>query len=229
MSAAFGDYEQVAAPKGTRRLIPSRFPPVSAFEDVCSAGDLEAVMALEGWTNDRLVAPRLARLERSEQVYGRENASIMMAAFLHGSPSGLRFSDASLGAWYAATSLTTAVLEVANGLRKEIALSALTSKSETYREYSADLGGAYLDILGKHPEFHDPDDASYPVPQAFGRAVRALGPGAEIAGIRYESVRHRGHANWVCFRPPQVLNVVQAAHLRVEVPATGKVIVRKLD
>lgn len=229
MRLSYGDYDELRAPKGTRRLIPSRFPPVSAFEDICAPGDLEAVMALEGWTNDRLVAPRLARLDRGEQVYGRENASIIMAAFLHGSPSGLRFSDASLGAWYAASSLTTAVLEVANGLRKEIALSALTSKSETYREYRADLGGHYLDIIGKHPEFHDPDDASYAAPQAFGRAVRALGPQAWIAGIRYESVRHPGHENWVCFRPPQVQNVVQAAHLRVEVPATGKVIVRQLD
>ncbi|MGH1329694.1 MAG: RES family NAD+ phosphorylase [Paracoccaceae bacterium] len=228
MSVDLDAYDQLAAPKGTRRLIPSRFPPIPAFEDVCAPHDLDAVMFLEGWTNDRLVAPRLARLAREEQVYGRENASIVMAAFLHGSPSGLRFSDASLGAWYAATSLTTAVLEVANGLRKEIALSALNSKAETYREYRADLGGVYLDIIGKHPEFHDPDDASYPAPQAFGRAVRALGPRAKIAGIRYESVRHRGHENWVCFRPKQVLNVVQADHLRIEVPVSGAVIVRRM-
>ena len=47
-----------------RLVIPSRFPPIGAFETVSSADDLEAVMELEGWTNDRLVKERLARLSR---------------------------------------------------------------------------------------------------------------------------------------------------------------------
>ncbi len=220
------DYDVVHAPAGTTRLIPSRFPPVPAFDAVTSHHDLAAVMDLEGWTNDRLVAPRLSRLPRSEWVYGRQNASVVMAAFLHGSPGGLRFSDATLGAWYGSTDLTTAVLEVANGLRKEIALSALTQKSESYRQYKADLLGDYVDIFDKHPEFHDPDDASYPVAQAFGRLVRD----EDIrAGIRYESVRHKGFENLVCFRPPLVQNVIQADHFKIEMSRTGSVIVRKLS
>ena len=52
----------------TYRLIPSRYPPLSAFESVTSADDLEAVMELEGWTNDRLVAERVARLPKAEWV-----------------------------------------------------------------------------------------------------------------------------------------------------------------
>jgi hypothetical protein len=133
-------------------------------------------MELEGWTNDRLVSPRLARLPRAEWVYGVPNASVVMAAFLHGSPGGLRFSDASLGAWYGSTHPNTALLEVANGLRKEIALSALsalTQKFETYRQYKADLDGDYVDIFGAHPKYHNPDDTSYPAAQAFGGRVRA--------------------------------------------------------
>jgi len=43
----------------TYRLIPSRYPPISAFESVASEDDLEAVMELEGWTNDRLVLERV--------------------------------------------------------------------------------------------------------------------------------------------------------------------------
>jgi hypothetical protein len=220
------DYDVRSAPAGTTRLIPSRLPPIPAFDAVASVDDLDAVMELEGWTNDRLVSPRVARLPREEWVYGRANASVIMAAFLHGSPGGLRFSDPSLGAWYASTHLNTALLEVANGLRKEISLSALTGKSETYRQYKADLAGDYVDIFGAHPEYHDPDEASYPVAQAFGQAVQDE---PARAGIRYESVRHPGHENWVCFRPSRVLNVTQADHFTLEVPQSGRVVVRRLS
>jgi len=220
------DYDVVPATAGTTRLIPSRFPPIPAFDAITTHDDLAPVMDLEGWTNDRLVGPRMSRLPPTEWVYGRPNASVVMAAFLHGSPGGLRFSDASLGAWYASTSLNTALLEVANGLRKEIALSALTQKSESYRQYKSDLAGDYVDIFGAHPEYHDPDDASYPVAQAFGRRVRDAD---SLAGIRYESVRHPGHENWVSFRPSHVLNVTQADHFKVEVPQTGRVVVRQIS
>ena len=220
------DYAISPAPAGTTRLIPSRFPPIPAFDAVTTPDDLEAVMELEGWTNDRLVSPRLARLPRAEWVYGVPNASVVMAAFLHGSPGGLRFSDASLGAWYGSTHPKTALLEVTNGLRKEIALSALTQKSETYRQYKADLDGDYVDIFGAHPEYHNPDDTSYPAAQAFGGRVRAE---STRAGIRYESVRHPGHENWVCFRPPLIQNVTQAKHFRIEVPRTGRVVVRQIS
>ena len=220
------DHDVVSAPTGTTRLIPSRFPPVPAFDAVTSVDDLAAVMDLEGWTNYRLVAPRLSRLPPADWVYGRPNASVVMAAFLHGSPGVLRFSDATLGAWYGSTDLTTAILEVANGLRKEIAVSALTQKSESYRQYTADLEGDFVDIFGKHPEYHDPDDESYPTPQAFGRRLRNQGT---RAGIRYESVRRKGYENWVCFRPPYVRNVVQADHFKIEVPKNGSVVVRQLS
>ena len=119
-------YPGAQAPTSTRRIIPTRFPPVPAFEAVTSEDDLSDIFELEGWTNDRLVATRLSRLDRSQWVYGRPNASIVMSSFLHGSVTGMRFTSAVLGAWYAATDLMTAVLEVANGLRKEIALSGLT-------------------------------------------------------------------------------------------------------
>ncbi|MBW7920565.1 MAG: RES family NAD+ phosphorylase [Rubellimicrobium sp.] len=221
-------YPRRPAPATTRRIVPSRFPPVAAFEDAASADDLDAVLELEGWTNDRLVAARLSRLDPSLRVYGRPNASVVMAAFLHGSPQGGRFSSPVLGAWYAATELMTAVLEIANGLRKEMALSGLAQKRETFREYTARLGGDFVDIFGLHPEFHDPDDRSYPAAQAFGEQVRQSGPGAGLAGIRYESVRHPGHESWVCFVPPMVQDVVQARHFDIDLRPTGKVTVEQV-
>lgn len=228
MTVDLAGYARRPAPQATSRLIPSRYPPVGAFDDVASPEDLEAVFELEGWTNDRLVVTRLAQLERAEWVYGRANASVVMSAFLHGSPTGLRFSSAVLGAWYASSELMTAVLEVANGLRKELALTGLRRKTETYREYLARLAGEFIDIFDRHPEFHDPDDASYPAPQAFGARVRQEGPALGVAGIRYQSVRRPGHENWVCFRPPAVQDVTQARHLEIDVPRSGKVAVRQI-
>jgi len=212
------------APERTHRLIPSRFPPIDAFETVTSAGDLEPVLELEGWTNDRLVAPRLKRLPESEWVYGRANASVVMAAFLHGAPQGTRFAGPDLGAWYASSTLETSVLEVVSGIRREIALSALEQKTEELREYTARLEGDFVDIRGTRPDLHDPDPANYPASQVFGRSVRT-GP---HDGIAYDSVRHVGGVNWVSYRPSQVQDVLQARHFRVVVPRSGKVVVEEM-
>lgn len=212
------------APERTHRLIPSRFPPIDAFERVASPCDLEPVLELEGWTNDRLVAPRLRRLPKSEWVYGRANASVVMAAFLHGAPQGTRFAGPELGAWYASNTLETSVLEVVNGIRREVALSALEQKTEELREYTARLEGAFVDISGTRPDLHDPDPASYPASQIFGRSVRA---GAHD-GIAYDSVRHTSGVNWVSYRPSRVHDVFQARHFRVVVPRSGKVVVEEM-
>lgn len=212
------------APARTHRLIPSRFPPVDTFEDVARPEDLEPVLELEGWTNDRLVASRLKRLPRDEWVYGRANASVVMAAFLHGAPQGTRFAGPDLGAWYAGSALLTSVLEVANGIRREIAQSSLQQKTEELREYTARLEGGFVDIRGTRPDLHDPDPAAYPATQVFGRSVRA-GP---HAGIAYDSVRHAGGTNWVAYRPSGIRDVVQGRHLRIVVPLSGKVHVTDL-
>lgn len=207
------------APDRTHRLIPSRFPPINTFETVTQPDDLGPVMELEGWTNDRLVASRLKRLPRSEWVYGRPNASVVMAAFLHGAPQGNRFAGPDLGAWYGASELITAALEVANGIRREIALSALEQKTEELREYTARLHGDFVDIRGTRPDLHDPDPTAYSAGQMYGSSVRA-GP---HAGIAYDSVRHFGGVNWVAYRPSLVMDVTQASHFRLVVPQAGKV------
>ncbi|MGO8077687.1 hypothetical protein AB9F41_35220, partial [Rhizobium leguminosarum] len=63
------------------RLIPSQFPPIGLFETVTRSADLEAVMELVGWTNDRLVADRIQRFPKDQWVYGVANASIVMDAY----------------------------------------------------------------------------------------------------------------------------------------------------
>jgi hypothetical protein len=214
------------APYPTYRLIPSQFPPIGLFDMVATPADLSAVMELVGWTNDRLVASRIARLPQQEWVYGRPNASIVMAAFLHVSPAGMRFNSPDLGAWYAATEIETAAAEVGHHLKREAVARSLPELTRVYRSYSARLHGVYLDIRGQQAERADvyaPD--RYEASQQFGEAIRRAGE----AGIIYDSVRHRGGTNVAAHRPTNVLDVTQADHFEIRVPAVGRRIdVRKL-
>lgn len=215
------------APHPSYRLIPSRFPPIGLFDTVTTAADMDAVMELVGWTNDRLVADRVGRLPESERVYGRANASIVMAAFLHAQPGGARFNSNELGAWYASADLKTAAAEVGHHLRREAFARDLQTLSRTYRAYSARLEGVFVQLCGKQDEMPDvyaPD--SYLASQAFGEAVRQ----SDADGILYDSIRLRGGVNMVAFRPSKVLDILQTDHFEITVrPDSGTIDVRKLS
>ncbi|WP_064713250.1 RES family NAD+ phosphorylase [Rhizobium bangladeshense] len=215
------------APHPSYRLIPSQFPPIGLFDTVARAADLEAVMELVGWTNDRLVADRIRRLPENEWVYGSPNASIVMAAFLHVAPGGMRFNGPDLGAWYAAGNLKTAAAEVGHHLRREAVARGVATMARSYRSYAATLIGNYLDIRGEQalrPEVYD--GASYAASQVLGEQVRASGG----AGILYDSVRLRGGVNVAAHRPRNIRDVVQADHFEITVLAADRRIdVRKLS
>ncbi|NGM51835.1 RES family NAD+ phosphorylase [Caulobacter sp. 602-2] len=207
------------APRPAWRLIPSRFPPIGLFDTVATAADLDAVMDLAGWTNDRLVAERIARLPSEERVYGRPNASIVMASFLHVAPGGMRFNGPDLGAWYAAERLTTAVAEVAHHLRREAVATGVETISRQYRVYTARLEGDYLDIRGQQasrPGVYASDD--YTAGQVLGEAVRASGG----AGILFDSLRHAGGVNVAAHRPRNVQDVTQGDHYELRVQAASR-------
>jgi hypothetical protein len=214
------------APRPSYRLIPSQFPPIGLFETVTRVADLEAVMELVGWTNDRLVADRIQRLPEDQWVYGVANASIVMAAFLHVAPGGMRFNGPDLGAWYAADDLRTAAAEVGHHLRREALARGVATMARTYRSYSANLIGDYLDIRGEERlRPHVYDGTSYAASQVLGEEVRSSGG----AGILYDSVRLKGGAAIVAHRPRNIQGVVQADHFEITVSATDRRIdVRKL-
>src|SRR3954468_2975612 len=138
-----------AAPRPAHRLIPSQFPPIGLFDTVATAADASAVMELVGWTNDRLVADRIDRLPRDEWVHGVPNASIVMAAFLHVAPGGMRFNGPELGAWYAADDIRTAAAEVGHHMRRETVARGVATMNRRYRAYAATLLGDYLDMRGQ--------------------------------------------------------------------------------
>lgn len=203
------------APQPTHRLIPSRYPPIGLFDTVATAADVEAVMELAGWTNDRLVPERLHRLPEGEWVHGRANSSVILAAFLHVAPGGGRFNGPDLGAWYASADIRTAAAEVAHHLRREAVARDVPGMRRVYRSYTARLDGMFSDVRGA-AELHDP--ASYEASQAFGEAERAAGRD----GIVFDSVRHRGGVNAAAFRPSKILDVTQAEHFEIIVAAAER-------
>lgn len=215
------------APRPTHRLIPSQFPPIGLFDTVATAADLSAVMDLVGWTNDRLVAERINRLPQNEWVYGSPNASIVMAAFLHVAPGGMRFNGPDLGAWYAADTIRTAAAEVGHHLRREAVARGVATMSRRYRAYAATLLGDYLDIRGQQasrPGIYASE--SYAVSQPFGEQVRASGR----AGLIYDSVRFVNGTNVVAHRPRNITDILQTDHYEITVQAAFRTIdVHKLS
>jgi RES domain-containing protein len=208
------------------RLIPSQFPPIGLFDTVATAADLAAVMELVGWTNDRLVADRIDRLPQGEWVYGAPNASIVMAAFLHVAPGGMRFNGPELGAWYAADDIRTAAAEVGHHLRREAAARGVVAMSRRYRAYTAMLLGGYLDIKeqqAKRPDVYASD--RYDASQQLGEQVRASGG----AGLIYDSLRRRSGVNVVAHRPRNITDIVQTDHFEIAVsPASRTLDIRRL-
>jgi hypothetical protein len=197
------------------------------FDTVATAADLAAVMELVGWTNDRLVAERIDRLPRSEWIYGVPNSSIVMAAFLHVAPGGMRFNGPELGAWYAADDVRTAAAEMAHHLRRETVARNVATMSRTYRVYTATLLGDYLDIRGQQasrPDVYASD--RYDASQKLGEEVRASGG----AGILYDSLRRRTGINVVAHRTHNITDIAQADHFEIAVSATSRIIdIRKLS
>lgn len=74
---------------------------------------------------------------QSEWVYDRPNASVVMASFLHVAPGGMHFNGEELGAWYAAATVKTAIVEVAHHLRREAIATGTAQMTRDYRTYSA--------------------------------------------------------------------------------------------
>jgi hypothetical protein len=197
--------------KDTHRLIPSRYPPVGIFDAIAAAEDLEVVLELEGWTNDRVSAELgvIRRIPSAEWAIDRPMANVIMAAFCHPRPRGGRFNSADLGAWCAAGSLDTAHAEIIHHRTRELEEIGVLDARVEMRDYLADMDAQFHDIRGDDPAFaplYDPD--SYDASQAFAGPLRAGGSN----GVLYRSVRHAGGECVACFRPLLVANVRQAGH-----------------
>lgn len=204
----------VAVHTRTHRLIASRYPTIGVFDDLVSPDDARAAMELESLTNDRLTGAlgRLDAIPRADWALEASGASLVMAAFLHPPPGGGRFNAATLGAWYAACELETAIAETQFHHTRRLKASAggfpaTIQMRELVSTPKADLH----DLRGRQaeaPELYDPDPARYRAAQNFGEGLRKAGAN----GIVFDSVRCAGGCNIVLFKPRLAVPVIQGDH-----------------
>src|SRR5689334_2827460 len=197
--------------RDTARLVPSRYPSTGLFDRVASRDDLEAVIELEGWTNDRVSTEvgLLHAVSREEWVTARPMASVVMAAYCHPNPDGTRFAGPLRGAWYGGRKLETALAESIFHRSRELREVGVTDARLQMRLYRADFRTTFHDLRGNEPSYSALlDPASYRASQPF--ALRLLAGGSN--GLVYPSVRHPGGECVACFRPALVTNVRAAAH-----------------
>jgi len=194
----------------TCRLIPSRYPSVGLFDTIASPDDLDAILELEAWTNDRLSTELgiINRLPRDEWVVGEPMASVVMAAFCHPRPGGGRFSTEDKGAWYAGRSVEIALAESVYHRTQELVEVGHFDTRVQMRLYHADFASTFHDVRARpldDPLYHP---IAYDQSQAFVRELLAQGSN----GIVYTSVRHPSGQCIACFRPKLVKRVRVAAH-----------------
>lgn len=193
------------------RTIPSRFPPIDLFERVADPDELDAVIALESLTNDRLrdEVGEIRLVPAEERVTG-PGAGYIMAAFTHTPPGGGRFSDERHGAYYAAQTLATSIAETSYHRARFMAATKQAPMHLDMRVLVAELDARLHDLRGMRamlPDIYDPD--SYGASQVLARRLHAAGSD----GVAYDSVRHEGGRCVAVFRPRRLKNCREVQYL----------------
>lgn len=192
------------------RIIQSRFPFVGIFDRIADPSDLEAILAIEARTNDRILdeAGAIALVRPRDRVSG-PGATPIMAAFTHTRPS--RFSDGSFGVYYAGRHLRTAVAE--SQFHTELFYRATSEPSADIdmRVYAARIRGAFDDLLARGSGDARLDPGSYEASQGYARQIYDAD---QLDGIVYPSVRDGRHRPAVaCLRPSVVRNCYSHSYL----------------
>lgn len=195
------------------RLIRSKFPPISLFDDVASADEFDAIHALQALTNPRLQDQlgNVTLVAPEDRVYGAaRGAGYVMAAFTHINPDGSRFATGDFGAWYGACHVDVAIAETIHHVARFMGYTSEPAQRIDMRCLSARFSGSLVDVRGL--ALTDPIYAAsdYGAGQALANIVKRQG----LDGIAYRSVRDvPGHRDcYAIFRPACISDCVQAGH-----------------
>ena len=204
------------------RIVQSRFPFIGIFDRIADPDDLEAILAIEARTNDRILdeAGTIALVRPKDRVSG-PGATPIMAAFTHTKPS--RFSDGSFGVYYAARHLPTAVVE--SQFHTELFYRATNEASADIdmRVYAAQIGGRFDDLLTLDPTDARLNPDSYVASQVHARQVYDAD---ELDGVVYRSVRdHQHRPAAAVLRPSAIRNCYSHSYLLYRWDGTaGKIV-----
>lgn len=209
--------QQVERP-ASYRLVSSRFPPITLFEDVADAEDFEALYQLQALTNPRMLAEAgdLGLIPRDEIPFGIRGCSYAVAPFTHVNPDGSRFSDGAFGVLYLAESMATAIAEVRYHQQRYLSnVEGLRYDRLVLRGLVCTFSETLLDLttLPADHAIYNPDD--YTASQALGVAARksaAARKQSGAKGLTYHSVRKPGATCWALFTPRGVKSMIQSVH-----------------
>lgn len=192
------------------RLIPSRYPSISVFENILDPEELEAAYELESLTNDRLrdEVGDISLVSPEDRVVG-PGASVIMAAFTHAGVES-RFTGGDYGVFYGGVGLETAISESRSSQERFLSATDHGACEITMRCYKVKVCESLLDVRGDdYDHLYDKDDWS--VPQSFGAGFRTSGEW----GLWYRSVRNPGGECVAVFRPKAIEPpAIQCAHYR---------------
>lgn len=194
------------------RLINSKFPPISLFDDVASNEEFEAVYAVQALTNPRLrqEVGDLNRVPRERRPFDIPGCSYALGPFVHVNESGSRFSAGQFGVFYAAETMATGIAETRYHQQRYFqGVADLKYDRIQMRGLRVVFTASLLNIYSpRHDEYgwHDAED--YSSAQQLGDALKQ----ADEHGVFYASVRDKGKPCYALFSPHLINSVVQTGH-----------------
>lgn len=194
------------------RLVNSKFPPITLFDDVADAEEFEALYQIQALTNPRLgnEVGRIELIARREIPFGIVGCSYAIAPFTHVNPAGSRFSAGDFGVLYLAATIETALAEVRHHQNQYWSgVRGLNYERFVFRALACSFAGDSMKDATSVPmndPIYDPDDYSHA--QRLGGELKKAG----CPGLRYLSVRAEGDHCWALLTPRPVSSIVQASH-----------------
>jgi len=190
------------------RMVNSKFPPITLFDDVMGAEDFGTAYALQALTNPRILNELgdLALIPIEEIPFGITGANYATAPFTHVNPDGSRFSDGSFGILYLADIAETAIAETRYHQEKYFRnVEGLHYDTVDMRCLKVKFSAELIDAVAID-DIHAPDD--YTTSRIFGDRVKKLGE----AGLQYRSVRNERSICWGLMSPSHVESAFQTQH-----------------
>lgn len=194
------------------RLIPSKYPPKSLFDDVANHQEFEILFAIQELTNPRIrnEVGNLNRVPAEERPYGIRGCNYALGPFVHLNPAGSRFSNGDFGVYYAAEDVQTAIAETRHHQQNYFSgIVGLKFDRLSMRCLKTQFSATLRDIRGdnfKGHEYYNKDN--YSVSQHLGGAIKDNNE----SGIAYISVRLPDKACYALFSPSAIKDIIQTTH-----------------
>lgn len=194
------------------RLIPSKYPPKSLFDDVANHDEFEILFAIQELTNPRIrnEVGNLNRVPALERPYGIRGCNYALGPFVHLNPAGSRFSNGDFGVYYAADDVQTAIAETRYHQQNYFSgVVGLKFDRLSMRCLKTQFSANLRDIRGndfKQSEWYDKNN--YSAAQQLGASLKSN----KDSGVAYCSVRLKGKTCYALFSPNVIKDVIQTTH-----------------